>query len=148
MLTLKRTNSDDVDFKTLSVALDKALAVVNGNDNDFFVQFNHVQIDQCVICYSDNKPIGIGGFKLYDTGVAELKRMFVDPAFRRKQVAVHILTELEIWGKELGFNTFVLETSVDLTAAMKFYQNAGYTAIERYGQYANVESSRCMKKQI
>ncbi|KXK17392.1 MAG: N-acetyltransferase GCN5 [Candidatus Parvibacillus calidus] len=44
MTTIKRTNSDNLDFQKLVVELDKDLAQKNGDTNDFFVQFN--KIDQ------------------------------------------------------------------------------------------------------
>ena len=44
MTTIKRTNSDNLDFQKLVVELDKDLAQKNGDTNDFFVQFRTVTI--------------------------------------------------------------------------------------------------------
>ncbi|MEO8234462.1 MAG: hypothetical protein ABI549_03525 [Flavobacterium sp.] len=61
-------------------------------------------------------------------------------------MASQVLNELESWAKSLHFSACILETSFKLENAIALYKKSGYTIIERYGQYKNVESSVCMKK--
>ena len=42
MITLKRTNSDDPDFQNLVRELDKELAVRDGDEHDYYAQFNKI----------------------------------------------------------------------------------------------------------
>src|SRR3954451_20522044 len=43
----------------------------------------------------DGLPAGCGGWRAHGDGGAELKRMYVDPSFRRRGIAAVLLAELE-----------------------------------------------------
>ncbi len=148
MQTLIRTISDHQDFKKLTALFDEYLIDIDGDEKDFFAQYNQIYLDHVVICYDNNIAVGCGAFKVYEQGIAEIKRMFVHPEHRSKGVANKVLKELESWAKELNFATCILETSIKLENAISLYKKSGYTITERYGQYKNVESSLCMKKMI
>jgi putative acetyltransferase len=148
MITLKRTTSDHQDFKKLTALFDEYLIDIDGDEKDFFAQYNQIHLDHVVVCYDNHKAVGCGAFKVYEHGVAEIKRMFVHPEHRSKGVAGQVLNELESWAKELDFASCILETSVKLQNAMSLYRKFGYYEIPNYGQYIGVESSFCMKKII
>ena len=59
-----------------------------------------------------------------------------------------LLLELEIWAKNLGFTSLILETGIRQTAAIALYEKAGYRRIENYGPYAQVEDSYCFAKDL
>ena len=64
MITLTRTNSENKDFQRLVIALDKDLAIKNGAMNDFFVQFNKIDlINNVVIAVSNNEAVGQLGWE-------------------------------------------------------------------------------------
>ncbi|WP_428224227.1 GNAT family N-acetyltransferase [Flavobacterium sp.] len=142
-----KTNSDNPDFKKLSALFDEYLVEIDGDERDFFAFYNNVQLDHVLVVYEDSVAVGCGAFKKYDRQTAEIKRMFVHPDHRNKGIALRILTAIEDWAKEQQFNTFILETSPKLTAAIALYQKTGYTFIPNYGQYIGVENSVCMKKE-
>lgn len=48
-----------------------------------------------LVAYADQEPVGMGALRLAGTGIAEIKRMYVVPAYRGAGVARQILTELE-----------------------------------------------------
>lgn len=149
MLNLQRTNSDSPDFQNLVVELDKVLAVLDGDDHAFYAQFNKTDaIKNVVVYYENEKPLGCGAFKSYDTETVEIKRMYTQPQARGKGIASKILAELEKWAAELGYKAAVLETGNMQIEAINLYQKLQYQIIPNYGQYANVENSVCMKKQI
>jgi len=146
MNVLKRTNSDDIDFKYLTNLFDEYLVLIDGDEKDFFAQFNQIYIKNVVICYKNKIAVGCGAFKEYEPDVAELKRMFVKPEYRGKGIASKILNELELWAKEENYTTCILETSNKLENAILLYKNFGFEITDNYGQYIGVESSICMKK--
>jgi len=74
--------------------------------------------------------------------------MYVRPEFRGRQIGALVLTELETWARELGYAEYVLETGRRQPAAIRLYENCGYSLIPNYDQYSGVESSICMKKQV
>jgi GNAT superfamily N-acetyltransferase len=89
-----------------------------------------------------------GSLQEYDADCAEIKRMFVKPEYRGGGIATFVLTELEVWAKELNYTACILETGKKQPEAIALYQKVGYTIIPSYGQYKNIENSVCMKKEI
>jgi len=150
MITLKRTNSDNPDFRELVEALDADLKIRDGEDHSFYNQFNKIdQIKYVLVAYDhEEKPIGCGAIKEFSVDALEVKRMFVLPERRGVGIASAILKELEMWTIELGFGNCVLETGVKQPEAISVYQKNGYQIIPNYGQYENVESSICFMKKL
>ncbi|OPC02412.1 GNAT family acetyltransferase [Elizabethkingia ursingii] len=147
MITINRTDSENKDFQDLIYKLDTDLAERNGEKNDFFAQFNKTNLIQNVIvAYSDNIPVGCGAIKVYDKNTMEVKRMFVLKEQRGKKIAGTILNNLEQWAKELSYNKCILETGDKMPEAIGLYRKSGYKQIPNYGQYENVESSLCFEK--
>ena len=145
-MKLLKTNSNHSDFQKLTQLFDDYLVEIDGDEKDFFAQYNQIYIDNVIVCYEDEIAVGCGAFKEYEPTVAEIKRMFVLPEKRGKGIASTVLNALEIWAKEKGFQHAILETSNQLTNAISLYQKSGYEVIPNYGQYIDVESSVCMKK--
>ncbi len=149
MITLKRTSSDDLDFRELVVLLDQNLHEKDGDEHLFYAQFNKIdRIKEVVVAFIEDTAVGCGAFKVYDKTTVEIKRMFVKPDHRGQGIAQHILKELETWALESGYPVCILETGKRQPEAIRLYQKAGYTSIPNYGQYKNVENSVCMKKPL
>ena len=149
MITIKRTTSDTEDFGKLVVELDAYLKVLDGDDHAFYAQFNKSSLlKNALICYDDDKAVGIGAYKEFEPNIAEIKRMYTLPEYRGKGIAKAILTELEAWAKEEGYTTSILETGYLQIDAIGLYQKLGYMVIENFGQYKGVENSVCMEKKI
>jgi GNAT superfamily N-acetyltransferase len=148
MLHTIRTTSNNPDFQKLSALFDDYLVAIDGDEKDFFAQYNQIYLDNVIVCYDDDAVVGCCAFKQNSKNIAEIKRMFIHPDQRGKGIANTILTQIEVWAAELDFTTCILETSVKLKAAIALYQKFGYFEIPRYGQYIGVESSYCMKKEL
>jgi GNAT superfamily N-acetyltransferase len=149
MTTRTRTNSGNADFKKLVVLLDASLAETDGDEHDFYHQYNGIdQIKYVVVAYQGDVAVGCGAIKQYEATTVEIKRMYVQPDYRGQNIAGQILTELEKWAKELGFDTCILETGKRQYSAIALYPKHGYQVIENYGQYVGVENSICMNKKI
>jgi putative acetyltransferase len=145
--TVKKTNSENLDFQKLVVELDKDLAIRDGEEHSFYAQFNKIAaIKYAVVIYENEIPIGCGAIKEFEEGVMEVKRMFVLPNMRGKGIASIVLAELENWAKELGYRKCVLETGKMQPEAISLYKKNGYIIIKNYGQYENVENSVCFEK--
>ena len=149
MILLKRSTSEDVDFIKLIKELDQDLAHKNGDNNEFFVQFNKIDlIRNVVIIYENDIAVGCGAFKKYCDESIEIKRMFVDPSARNKGFATAILRELTNWAKELNYSTAILETGDKMTEAIHLYQKEGFTLTPNYPPYDNEPTSKCFKKNL
>ncbi len=147
MTSFRRTDSSDPDFQMLVALLDADLSKRDGSEHSFYAQFNNIQhIRNVIVCYAENVPAGCGAFKLYEGKAVEIKRMFVQPAFRGKGIGLGILAQLEKWALECGYERCVLETGKRQPEAIALYQKAGYQLIKNYGQYEHIENSVCMLK--
>jgi len=149
MIQIIRTDSENTDFRSLVVLLDQELTIRDGKDHSFYAQFNKIDaIRHAVVAYENAVPVGCGAIKQYEAGIAEVKRMFVLPAYRGRGIAGKILAELELWAAELGYERCILETGKKQPEAIRLYQKSGYISIPNYGQYAGVDNSVCMEKPL
>jgi GNAT superfamily N-acetyltransferase len=149
MITIKRTNSDDTDFKNLVALLDQDLAIRDGEDHAFYNQFNKIdKIKHTVVYYENDIPVACGAFREKESDKTEIKRMYVHPEYRNKGIASAVLKELEIWAKEAGYTYTVLETGKNQPEAINLYQKLNYTIIPNYPPYEKVDNSVCMKKTL
>ena len=147
MIRLLRTNSENPDFIKLVKLLDAGLAIVDGDDHSFYSQFNKIdKIRYVVVAYENEKPVGCGAIKEFESGTMEVKRMYVSPDERKKGIASRILNELERWSLELSCNKCILETGKRQPEAIGLYKKSGYKQIPNYGQYTGVENSVCFEK--
>jgi uncharacterized damage-inducible protein DinB/GNAT superfamily N-acetyltransferase len=96
----------------------------------------------------NGEAVGCGAIRILAPGVAEVKRMFVAPAFRRRGLARRILSELESLAQQLGYRMIRLETGTRQPEAIALYESADYVRIPRYGEYANDPFSVCFEKHL
>ena len=101
-----------------------------------------------IVAYENEVAVGCGAIKTFDEKSIELKRMFVAPNQRGKGVATRILTTLEDWAKELGFQKCILETGKRQPEAIALYHKSQYQIIENYGQYKGMGNSVCFEKKL
>ncbi|MFI5028270.1 MAG: GNAT family N-acetyltransferase [Solirubrobacterales bacterium] len=80
----------------------------------------------------DGDPAALGGVRHLDTPVAEVKSMYVVPAYRGTGLARAVLAELERIARERGCRATRLDTSDYLTAAIALYRSAGYREVADY----------------
>ncbi|HQQ95677.1 MAG TPA: GNAT family N-acetyltransferase [Cyclobacteriaceae bacterium] len=148
-LSIVRTDSSDATFIALVKVLDAVLAELDGPEHEFYAQFHMTHsLRHVVLVMHENKAIGCGAFKPLESGVVEIKRMFVLPAYRGRSVGSFVLTALEAWAAELGMRKCILETGRRQPDAIRLYTKNGYQEIPNYGQYKGMVNSVCFEKLI
>jgi GNAT superfamily N-acetyltransferase len=77
---------------------------------------------------------GVGGVRAVDrpAGAAEVKRMWVAPAYRGTGLGRRLLAALEDLAREHGHDVVVLDTHRSLGESLSLYARAGYREVERY----------------
>lgn len=149
MLKITRTNSNNPDFKGLVNELDTYLKNIDGDEHDFYNQFNNIDVlKHTVIAYKNSKPVGCGAFKGFQNDAVEIKRMYTVPQYRNTGIAAKILLELEKWAFELDYVAAILETGKRQVEAVNFYKKNNYHIIPNFGQYASMDNSLCFKKEF
>jgi GNAT superfamily N-acetyltransferase len=87
----------------------------------------------------DGDPAAIGGVRHLDTEIAEVKSMYVAPAYRGGGLAMRLIDELHAVAREHGCRAARLDTSAYLTAAVALYRSAGYTEVADYNGNAKAD---------
>jgi GNAT superfamily N-acetyltransferase len=93
--------------------------------------------------FAGDVPVAMGGWKSRSgvqpwglTRVAEIKRMYVAPAARRRGYARRVLRHVEESARQAGVQALVLETGTAQPEAIAMYASDGYELIENFGHYA------------
>jgi GNAT superfamily N-acetyltransferase len=76
-----------------------------------------------------------GGFRRFDATTCEVKRMWVDPLYRRRGLAARVLKALEDAAQQAGYTRLILETGPRQPEAEALYVRQGYTRTKFYGHY-------------
>lgn len=85
---------------------------------------------------ADGVPVGSGAWRAMGAGVAEVKRVYVVPAFRRRGLAQLIVDALERSAAQAGHRSVVLNTGGRQPEALGLYAQLGYGPVAGYGVYA------------
>ncbi|HTT93306.1 MAG TPA: GNAT family N-acetyltransferase [Solirubrobacterales bacterium] len=80
----------------------------------------------------DGEPVAIGGIRDLDRPTAELKSMYVTPAWRGRGIARRVLVRLEELARTHGCAATRLDTLARLEAAVALYESAGYRPVPDY----------------
>jgi len=94
----------------------------------------------------DGKAVGCGALRRFEDSIAEIKRMYVAPAGRRKGIARRILMELERHAEAYGYRSIRLETGIRQPEAQRLYESLGYARIAAFGSYVGNPTSVCYGK--
>jgi GNAT superfamily N-acetyltransferase len=93
-------------------------------------------------------PVGCGGWRAHGDGVAELKRMYVEPGSRRRGIAALVLAELERTAAAAGHRHLLLNSGDRQPEALALYARAAYTAVAGYGVYADSPDAVFLGKEL
>jgi GNAT superfamily N-acetyltransferase len=84
----------------------------------------------------DGVPAGCGAWRVLSPGVAEIKRVYVEPGFRRRGLARFVVAALEDGAARGGHRSVVLNTGQEQPEALALYAQLGYEPVTGYGIYA------------
>jgi putative acetyltransferase len=123
--------------------------MLDGAEHAFYARLNKTDhIREVIVAYEEGAPVGCGAIRAFSPEAMEVKRMYVLPDRRGLGIASTILTALEEWAKELGYQKTVLETGKRQPEAIALYKNRGYSPTPNYGQYIGVDNSVCFEKPL
>ncbi|MET0422968.1 MAG: GNAT family N-acetyltransferase [Actinoplanes sp.] len=94
------------------------------------------------------RAVACAGWQLLTDTVAELRRMYVRPAFRGRGIARQLIVAIEEEALAAGRLVIRLETGSHLPAAVALYQSSGYHQIPAYGEHAGNPGSVCFEKRL
>jgi GNAT superfamily N-acetyltransferase len=84
----------------------------------------------------DGVGVATGGWRKLADGRAEIKRMYVSAAVRRRGLSRLMLAELERTAAAAGVGEVVLNTGPSQPEAVALYEQSGYLPVPAFGHYA------------
>jgi putative acetyltransferase len=96
----------------------------------------------------DGRAVACAGWRPLGGGVAELRRMYVRPAFRGRGIARQLIVWVEEEALVAGCPIIRLDASPTLEAAIGLYLSSGYQPIPAYGRAAGNPERVCFEKRL
>ena len=90
------------------------------------------------VARDSGKAIACGALRRHADGIAEVKRMWTNPAYQGMGFGGRILNEIMALAREEGFTRLVLETGDRHPAAWRVYERAGFKRCRPVLDYPDV----------
>jgi ribosomal protein S18 acetylase RimI-like enzyme len=100
------------------------------------------------VARDDGDAAGCGGVLLVGRDYAEVKRMYVRPAFRGRRIGQLMLDHLVEHARRHGLSLVRLETGIHQREAIALYERSGFRRIPPFGPYRDDPVSLCYEKRL
>ena len=148
METVHRKESEG-DFDALAMLLDEEYYDRFGEIALKYRPYNTLEgIEDFFIAYDAGKPVACMCLKRITDRIAELKRVYVLPDYRRRGIASLLLDDCESAARAKGYTRIRLETGAQMHEAIQLYKKREYSIIENYDEFAGDEICCCMEKKL
>jgi len=99
-----------------------------------------------LVARAEGRAVGCGALVIGGQSDAEIKRMFVEPRLRGRQLGRRLLAALEAQAQAAGVRVLRLETGVRQPAALALYRSHGYAERGPFGDYQSDPLSTFFEK--
>jgi GNAT superfamily N-acetyltransferase len=151
-LSISAEPFDSPDARRLVAALDAGLSALYRPEQRFGPNLKAEHLDHgrgtFLVARAGDRAVGCGAIRLLEPGIAEVKRMYVEPEHRGRGVGWAVLAALEGAARQLGVHRLVLETGIHQEEAISLYRRAGFTQIECWGEYVSAPTSICFARDL
>ena len=143
-ILIRPERADQADVQTLLAALDRHLASLYPPQAIYILDLQALLAPEVhfLVARADGQAVGTAAFRRMQgepaTGsqpYGEIKRMYVDPAYRGERIAARLLSALESRLRAEGYAQALLETGPEQADAMRLYERCGYTLRPAFGGY-------------
>ena len=100
-----------------------------------------------LLVYKNNIAVGCGGIRELDKDTAELKRMYVQPAYRKYKIGARLLELAIEIARDLHYKSIRLDTLPTMTKAQDLYRSFGFYEIPSY-RFNPVSGTVFMEKKL
>lgn len=145
------TDGNDEDFQRFYLETEEYYSsIVGGKENrKGFIPYNISEsVTDVVIATINGKAVACGGLKRYSDTDVEIKRVWVEPDYRRNRIAINLVSMLEEKAISLGYRRVILQTRPIMTDAVGLYTKLGYEQIPNYPPYDKLDGAICFAKEV
>jgi len=135
----------DPELGALVTAQQREIGGIDGGPGAVFAPDGAVEYLVAVVT---GRAVACAGWQAMEAGAAELKRMYVRPAFRGRGIARQLIVAIEEESLAADRLLIRLEAGDSRPAAIALYRSCGYRPIPAYGEYAGNPDSRCFEKRL
>jgi putative acetyltransferase len=100
------------------------------------------------VARDEGRAAGCGGVLIVGRDYAEVKRMYVRPAFRGRGLGRLMLDHLIAHARQHGLTVIRLETGIHQGEAIALYERRGFRRIPPFGPYWDDPVSRCYEMRL
>jgi GNAT superfamily N-acetyltransferase len=102
---------------------------INGELSQLRDIFSEAKRNAFWVVTIDGQIVGMFGIESRSEDSTELRRMYLDRAYRGRGIAQHMLQYAEARARDLGFAKLILSTAEIQEAAIAFYGKSGYQLV-------------------
>jgi GNAT superfamily N-acetyltransferase len=97
-----------------------------------------------VLVWAEADPIACGALRRLSSDVGEVRRMWVEPAWRGRGAGRFLLGALEDLAKEMRLSELRLDSTRKLETAVALYRSAGFVEVPNYNdnEFADIWMSK------
>ena len=126
----------------------EAMSVVARDTREAFAQLYFEDGTGIWLAWFRNRVIGCIALRAMPqfTDSGEVKRLYVKPEYRGREIAVALHDALETYARNFGYQWLYLDTADNMTAAIRFYESHGYGRCALYNE--NPQATIFMRKEL
>ena len=145
------TTGDDPAFQRFYAVTEAYYSRIAGGEANrrAYIPYNaSSEIPDVALAFCGEQAVGCAGLKRYSDTDAEVKRLWVEPAYRGRGIASALMDRIEDRARQLGFRRVILQTRLLMTDAVALYTKRGYALIPNYPPYDQLAGAVCFTKAL
>ena len=120
-------------FREYVASLAEDISFQNVDDELSSLPGKYARPTGVVLIARDRKEAaGAVAYRMAEPGVCEMKRLYVRPAFRGRDIGRELANELIDDARERGYRTMLLDTLASMAAARALYRDLGFVPVAPY----------------
>lgn len=151
MFTISEVDKGDPDLVRLVGELDAFQSELYPAESNHCLDLSVVSDEQlrCVIVRDERgAPAGCGALLFHEDGSAEIKRVYIRPAYRGMKLGEQIVSAIEGIATEKNSRLLQLETGIQQQPAIALYRRCGYEICDAFPPYKPDPLSVFMRKEL